>query len=78
MFRDFESESTFAPNVPRTRMITDKEGRFHVTGLVPGLTYHFGVLEYISQQNRLGWIAKEIAAQPAEVIDLGDTRSVVE
>ena len=58
-------------SLPRSEPIrTDKEGRFRVSGIVPGLKYTFFVLK----DRRVGLVVNEGVAAPGEVKDLGDIR----
>lgn len=64
------------PNL--SQMLTDKDGRFRIVGLLPDHDYYLGVLERIDNANRLGRIGGAVSAKPGEEISLGDVTAEVQ
>ncbi len=58
-------------------MVTDKDGRFRIVGLMPNLKYNLTYLERINKMNRLGHIATGVVVRSGATVDLGDVRSKV-
>jgi beta-lactamase regulating signal transducer with metallopeptidase domain/protocatechuate 3,4-dioxygenase beta subunit len=61
-------------DVPVKRRVTDKDGRFRITGLVPGLKYSLGVLDRADNANRLSRVAEDVVTKEGQTIDLGDVK----
>ena len=57
-------------NLPRGRSLVNKNGQFHIEGLIPNQAYDLRIL---SNGSRLeGFIAKGLRVGPGETIDLHD------
>ena len=63
------------PNL--SQMLTDKDGRFHIVGLLPDHDFYLGVLERIDKANRLGRVGGVLTVKPGEEISLGDVTAEV-
>lgn len=61
-------------DVPVKRRMTDSDGRFRITGLVPGVGYSLGVLERVDNANRFTRVAEGVVATQGQTIDLGDVK----
>ena len=52
---------------------TDSEGRFRVDALVPGQKYSAGLVN-VKDGGEDGFVFRDVALKPGEVLDLGDVR----
>jgi hypothetical protein len=57
---------------PAGRIVADKDGRFRVEGLVPGLKYHLGVMD--AGGLGLAGTVRGVTVRPGETKDVGDVR----
>ena len=56
----------------RSSMRTDKDGRFRISGLVPGLKYN---LEVLKDGRFAGRVAADVSTRAGEVKELGDFKA---
>ncbi|HUG67242.1 MAG TPA: M56 family metallopeptidase [Pirellulaceae bacterium] len=63
------------PTLPSERRLTDSEGRFRITGLIPGVPCNFAVLDRNTDGIVLNSVAQNVVASPGQITDLGDVRT---
>jgi hypothetical protein len=56
---------------PRNNITTDKDGKFRIDGLVPGMTYTVVNVRGLAVR---GTIARDVSVKSGEVKDLGEVR----
>ena len=59
---------------PSMRFELDKDGRFRIDALAPGVKYNLNV--FLRGIGIVGYVEKELMVQPGEVKDLGDRKVV--
>lgn len=72
-----ESEAPTTGVLPPGRFRTDDDGRFRIQGLVPGLQYHLGAMEWnakLGGQTFTGYVVRDLSLEPGQTRQLGDVQ----